>query len=80
MSTVACQADNAGVLVLSEFAGAAQSLGAGRGAHNSAVNTSVFGCSVIQCLIASSTFRVLYVLCCFCAVLFVCCSGVLALS
>lgn len=26
---VACQADNAGVLVLSEFAGAAQSLGAG---------------------------------------------------
>ena len=26
---VACQSDNAGVLVLSEFAGAAQSLGAG---------------------------------------------------
>jgi trehalose-6-phosphate synthase len=33
---VACQADNAGVLVLSEFAGAAQSLGAGA-AHDTVI-------------------------------------------
>jgi hypothetical protein len=45
---VACQADNAGVLVLSEFAGAAQSLGAGgwhtRGKHR--VRGWVSGCGM----------------------------------
>jgi hypothetical protein len=51
---VACQADNAGVLVLSEFAGAAQSLGAGAARGVECKHVFWAGCCRAACLLVLS--------------------------